>query len=265
MRIDIGAYQPSFVIYARRRPPQNESLISPPCLGHQRVTPTPSTTLHIGFLLFPDVTQLDLTGPVQILSRVPGAKIHLLWKAIEPVMTDAGFSINPTTTFTDSPQLDVLCVPGGVGVVPLINDPVTLSFLQRQAAKARFISSVCTGSIVLGAAGLLEGYESACHWSWLHLLPALGATPIAKRVVRDRNRISGGGVTSGIDFGLTLAAELAGEEAARLIQLGVEYDPKPPFDCGSPAAAGPEREAIVRGRNEKGVLLAQAAIERLKA
>ena len=229
------------------------------------MTPTPTITLHIGFLLFPDVTQLDLTGPVQILSRVPGAKIHLVWKAIEPVMTDAGFSINPTTNFADCPQLDVLCVPGGVGVVPLINDAVTISFLQKQAALARYVASVCTGSIVLGAAGLLDGYESACHWSWLHLLPELGAKPVAQRVVRDRNRISGGGVTSGIDFGLTLAAELAGEEAARLIQLGVEYDPQPPFDCGSPAAAGPEREAIVRGRNEKGVALARAAIERLKS
>ncbi|HST43952.1 MAG TPA: DJ-1/PfpI family protein [Luteimonas sp.] len=221
--------------------------------------------MHIGFLLFPDVTQLDLMGPAQILSRVPGARIHLVWKAIEPVMTDVGFSINPTTTFADCPQLDVLCVPGGVGVVPLINDAATLAFLQAQAAQARYVTSVCTGSIVLGAAGLLTGYEAACHWSWLHLLPRLGAKPKAQRVVRDRNRISGGGVTSGIDFGLTLAAELAGEEAARLIQLGVEYDPKPPFDSGSPAAAGPQREAIVRGRNEKGVLLAQAAIERSRS
>lgn len=229
------------------------------------MTTTSTPTVHIGFLLFPDVTQLDLMGPAQILSRVPGARIHLVWKAIEPVMTDVGFSINPTTTFAECPQLDVLCVPGGVGVVPLINDAATLAFLQAQAAQARYVTSVCTGSIVLGAAGLLTGYEAACHWSWLHLLPQLGAKPKAQRVVRDRNRISGGGVTSGIDFGLTLAAELAGEEAARLIQLGVEYDPKPPFDSGSPAAAGPQREAIVRGRNEKGVLLAQAAIERSRS
>lgn len=229
------------------------------------MTTTSTPTVHIGFLLFPDVTQLDLMGPAQILSRVPGARIHLVWKAIEPVMTDVGFSINPTTTFAECPQLDVLCVPGGVGVVPLINDAATLAFLQAQAAQARYVTSVCTGSIVLGAAGLLTGYEAACHWSWLHLLPRLGAKPKAQRVVRDRNRISGGGVTSGIDFGLTLAAELAGEEAARLIQLGVEYDPKPPFDSGSPAAAGPQREAIVRGRNEKGVLLAQAAIERSRS
>lgn len=229
------------------------------------MTTTLTPTVHIGFLLFPDVTQLDLMGPAQILSRVPGARIHLVWKAIEPVMTDVGFSINPTTTFAECPQLDVLCVPGGVGVVPLINDAATLAFLQAQAAQARYVTSVCTGSIVLGAAGLLTGYEAACHWSWLHLLPRLGAKPKAQRVVRDRNRISGGGVTSGIDFGLTLAAELAGEEAARLIQLGVEYDPKPPFDSGSPAAAGPQREAIVRGRNENGVLLAQAAIERSRS
>jgi cyclohexyl-isocyanide hydratase len=199
-------------------------------------------------------------GPAQILSRVPGAKVHLLWKAIEPVMTDAGFSINPTMTFADSPQLDVLCIPGGIGVVPLFNDAVTKAFLQKQAAGARYVTSVCNGSLLLGAAGLLEGYESTCHWSWLHLLPNFGATPVAARVVRDRNRMSGGGVTSGIDFRLMLAAELVGEEAAKLIQLGCEYDPQPPFDCGSPGKAGPERVAIIRGRQERGIELAEAEI-----
>lgn len=223
-----------------------------------------TTPLHIGFLLFPDVTQLDLTGPVQILSRVPGAKIHLLWKTIEPINTDAGFSINPTTTFADSPQLDVLCVPGGIGVVAQIDDAVTKDFLRQQAAQARYVTSVCNGSVLLGAAGLINGYKSTCHWSWIHLLPRFGATPVAARVVRDRNRLSGGGVTSGIDFAFALAAELAGEEVAKLIQLGCEYDPQPPFDCGSPEKAGSERVSIVRERQAHGIKLAEEALERLQ-
>ena len=199
------------------------------------------TPLHIGFLLFPHVTQLDLTGPAQILSRVPGAQVHLVWKHREPVITDVGFAIHPTTTFDACPQLDVLCVPGGFGIADQLNDEVTLDFLRRQGATARYVTSVCNGSLVLGAAGLLVGYRSACHWMWRKYLPRFGAEPVAERIVRDRNRISGGGVTAGIDFGLALAAELAGEEIAKTLQLAFEYDPQPPFDCGSPEKAGPAR------------------------
>ena len=197
--------------------------------------------IQIGILLYPNVTQLDATGPAQVLSRVPGAKMHMIWKTRDPVPTDAGFSIVPTTTFADCPQLDVICVPGGGGQVELMVDPETHDFLRRQAAKARYVTSVCTGSLVLGAAGLLKGYKSACHWAWRDMLKDFGATPVAERVVRDRNRISGGGVTAGIDFGLTVAAELAGEEVAKSIQLVLEYDPQPPFDSGSPEKAGAER------------------------
>ena len=197
-----------------------------------------STALHIGFLLFPHVTQLDLTGPAQILSRVPGAQVHLVWKTRDPVPTDVGFTINPTTTFADCPPLDVLCVPGGFGIEQLFGDRETLAFLRRQGEGACYVTSVCNGSLVLGAAGLLAGYRSACHWLWLPLLDRFGAVPVAGRIVRDRNRISGGGVTAGIDFGLALAAELAGEDAARMIQLALEYDPRPPFDAGSPQHAG---------------------------
>lgn len=197
-------------------------------------------TLHIGFLLFPHITQLDLTGPAQVLARVPGAKVHLVWKTLDPVSTDVGFTINPTISFDECPQLDVLCVPGGFGIEYLLNDTETLSFLRRQGEKARYVTSVCTGSLVLGAAGLLQGYRSACHWMWRHYLPCFGALPVADRIVRDRNRISGGGVTAGIDFGLALAAELAGESFAKALQLAFEYDPQPPFDCGSPEVAGPE-------------------------
>ena len=204
--------------------------------------------LNIGILLYPNVTQLDATGPAQVLSRVPGAKMHMIWKTLEPVPTDAGFSIVPTTTFADCPRLDVICVPGGGGQVALMTDEETLDFLRRQAATARYVTSVCTGSLVLGAAGLLKGYKSACHWAWRDMLPAFGAIPVAERVVRDRNRISGGGVTAGIDFGLTVAAELAGEEVAKSIQLVLEYDPQPPFDSGSPEKAGVERVARIRER-----------------
>lgn len=204
--------------------------------------------VQIGILLYPNVTQLDATGPAQVLSRVPGAKMHMIWKTLDPVPTDAGFSIVPTTTFADCPRLDVICVPGGGGQVALMTDEETLDFLRKQAATARYVTSVCTGSLVLGAAGLLKGYKSACHWAWRDMLPAFGAIPMAERVVRDRNRISGGGVTAGIDFGLTVAAELAGEEVAKSIQLVLEYDPQPPFDSGSPEKAGVERVKRIRER-----------------
>jgi cyclohexyl-isocyanide hydratase len=224
-------------------------------------TALPATeAVHVGFLTFPDVTQLDLTGPVHVLSRVPGAHIHLLWKTLEPVMTDAGFAVCPTTRFGDCPPLDVICVPGGLGVIELINDSETLDFLRRQGAKARYVTSVCNGSVLLGAAGLLNGYDATCHWAWLHLLKHFRARPVAQRVVRDRNRWSGGGVTSGIDFALMLAAEMAGEDFAKLIELGSEYDPQPPYGCGSPDKAGPELTAKARARQAKGVQLAEQAI-----
>ena len=204
--------------------------------------------VQIGILLYPNVTQLDATGPAQVLSRVPGAKLHMVWKTRDPVPTDAGFSIVPTTTFADCPQLDVICVPGGGGQVEVMVDAEALEFLRKQAAKARYVTSVCTGSLILGAAGLLKGYKSACHWAWRDMLKDFGAIAVAERVVRDRNRISGGGVTAGIDFGLTVAAELAGDEVAKSIQLVLEYDPQPPFDSGSPEKAGVERVKRIRER-----------------
>jgi cyclohexyl-isocyanide hydratase len=204
--------------------------------------------IQIGILLYPNVTQLDATGPAQVLSRVPGAKLHMVWKTRDPVPTDAGFSIVPTTTFADCPQLDVICVPGGGGQVEVMVDAEALEFLRKQAATARYVTSVCTGSLILGAAGLLKGYKSACHWAWRDMLKDFGAIAVAERVVRDRNRISGGGVTAGIDFGLTVAAELAGDEVAKSIQLVLEYDPQPPFDSGSPEKAGVERVKRIRER-----------------
>jgi cyclohexyl-isocyanide hydratase len=198
---------------------------------------------HIGFLLYPNLTQLDLTGPAQFLSRAPGAKAHYVWKTLDPVPSDAGLSLMPTTTFKDCPQLDLICVPGGAGQTALMSDEETLSFLRKQAEKAKYVTSVCTGSLILGAAGLIKGYKSACHWMWRDMLPAFGAIPVNARVVKDRNRISGGGVTAGIDFALTVVAEIWGEEAAKSMQLFFEYNPQPPFDCGSPETAGAERVA----------------------
>ena len=137
--------------------------------------------LHIGILIYPNVTQLDATGPAQVLARVPGAELHMIWKTRDPIPTDAGFSIVPNTTFADCPRLDVICVPGGGGQVALMTDPETLDFLRKQAATARYVTSVCTGSLVLGAAGLLKGYRSACHWAWRDMLKDFGATPVAER------------------------------------------------------------------------------------
>jgi cyclohexyl-isocyanide hydratase len=207
-----------------------------------------ASPIAIGILIYPNVTQLDATGPAQVLARVPGASLHMIWKTRDPIPTDSGFSIVPNTTFADCPKLDVICVPGGGGQVALMNDPETLDFLRRQAGTARYVTSVCTGSLVLGAAGLIKGYRSACHWAWREMLSDFGAIPVAERVVRDRNRISGGGVTAGIDFGLTVAAELAGEDVAKSIQLILEYDPLPPFDSGSPEKADPERVQRLRER-----------------
>lgn len=206
------------------------------------------STLHIGLLVFPQVTQLDLTGPLQVFARLPGATVHLIWKRIEPVPSDSVLTLLPTVTFADCPQLDVICVPGGSGADDMANDAEMLAFLRRQAAGARYITSVCTGALVLGAAGLLQGYRSTTHWSALEFLPAFGAIPDATRVCIDRNRISGGGVTAGIDFALTLVSILADRTTAEAIQLAMEYNPAPPFSAGSPDAAPPEVLALVTAR-----------------
>lgn len=193
--------------------------------------------LHIGFVLFPRLTQLDLTGPYEALARLPGVTAHLLWKDLAPVTSDTGLSILPTMTLADSPALDVLCVPGGPGVNAMLDDATVIDFVRRQGEGARYVTSVCSGALILGAAGLLYGYRAATHWASMDFLAAFGATPDPVRVCRDRNRITGGGVTAGIDFGLVLAAELAGRARAEMIQLYMEYDPAPPFDAGSPATA----------------------------
>jgi cyclohexyl-isocyanide hydratase len=207
-----------------------------------------SAALQIGLVLFPRVTQLDFTGPLQVFSSVPGVQIHLIWKRIEPVASDSVMTITPTTTFADCPQLDVICVPGGFGTDDMINDEEMLAFLRRQAEGAQYITSVCTGSLVLGAAGLLKGYRAATHWTAMDFLAAFGAIPTRTRVCVDRNRITGGGVTAGIDFALTLVSLLVDRRTAELIQLRLEYNPAPPFNAGSPDTAPPEVLASMRER-----------------
>jgi cyclohexyl-isocyanide hydratase len=196
-------------------------------------------TLHIGMLLFPGLTQLDLTGPFELLHRLPDSRVHLVWKDTRPVRADSGLTIVPTTPMGDCPPLDVVFVPGGLGQGAHMGDAEVLGFLRRHGASARYVTSVCTGALLLGAAGLLEGYQATTHWAFTHLLPAFGARHAKGRVVVDRNRITGGGVTAGLDFGLRLVAEIAGEPLARSLQLGLEYDPDPPFRSGHPDVADP--------------------------
>jgi cyclohexyl-isocyanide hydratase len=203
----------------------------------------------IGFLLFPGITQLDMTGPHEVFARMPDAEVDLVWKTLDPVTAQGGMRLIAGTRLDACPQLDLVCVPGGPGTTPLLADAEVLAFLRRQAAGARYVTAVCTGALVLGAAGLLRGKRATTHWSAHHLLSAFGATPVKERVVVDTNLITGGGVTAGIDFALKVVAEVAGEAAAKTIQLGIEYDPQPPFDAGSPERAG---EAIVARQRQAG-------------
>jgi cyclohexyl-isocyanide hydratase len=192
---------------------------------------------NIGFVIFPDLTQLDFTGPLQVLNRLPDSKTLIVAKSLDPVPSDCGLRLMPTATFQDCPPLDLICVPGGSGVVKAMTDPETIAFVKRQAAGARYITSVCTGAFVLGSAGLLTGRRATTHWAYTDLLPSVGATFERARVVWDGNVVTAGGVTSGIDFALQIVARLAGEDVAQAIQLGIEYDPNPPFDSGHPDRA----------------------------
>src|SRR5881628_650803 len=174
--------------------------------------PLPNVNLQIGLLLFPRLTQLDLTGPFEAFARIPNATVHLVAKSLEPVVSDVGLVLRPTMALASCPTLDVLCVPGGPGVNDLLIDTEVLEFLRRQADRAQYVTSVCSGALVLGAAGLLVGYRATTHWASLDLLSQFGATPVKTRVCIDRNRVTGGGVTAGIDFALYLAGELAGRQ-----------------------------------------------------
>jgi len=198
-----------------------------------------SQPFRIGFLLYPDLTQLDMTGPAQVLSRMPGATVDYVWKTIEPVMSDCNLALMPTLTLDRSGPFDLVCVPGGYGCTAMMADAEVLAWLQRQAVGARFMTSVCTGSLILAAAGLLQGRRAGCHWAWGEHLSHFGATYVADRTVMDGNRITAGGVTSGIDFAFRIIAELHGRDVAESIQLALEYDPEP-LGGGTPATARPE-------------------------
>lgn len=194
----------------------------------------------IGFILFPRLTQLDLTGPYEVFARLPDTQVLLLAKTLDPVVTEKGLAILPNGTFDTAPQLDVLCVPGGPGINECLQDEVLLLFLRQQSQNARYVTSVCTGALILAAAGLLNGYQATTHWLSLDLLRQFDVDVRTERVVQDRNRITGGGVTAGIDFGLAIAAALFDQTTAESIQLMMEYNPQPPFDSGHPSTARQE-------------------------
>lgn len=219
---------------------------------------------HIGFLLWDGLTQLDMTGPAQVLSRMPGAKLHYVWKSLEPVMSDCGLALVPTVTLADCPRLDMLCVPGGAPVAPVMRDAEVLDWLRMQAETADLVTSVCTGSLILAAAGLLRGYRAGCYWASGHQLPLFGAEFVRERVVIDRNRITAGGVTSSIDFAFRVIEQLHGRDVAEAVQLSIEYDPQP-LGGGTPMTARPEILAQVQAMMAKRIAEREAEIAAIAA
>jgi cyclohexyl-isocyanide hydratase len=221
----------------------------------------------IGLLLFPKITQLDLAGPYEVFCRMPGAAVHLLWKDTQPIRSEWGLELRPDTTFEDCPALDVFCVPGGGGVFELLGDDMLIDEVRAIAKRSSFVTSVCTGAFLLGAAGLLAGKRATTHWASRDLLRGFGAIPDESRIVVDGNLITSGGITSGIDFGLHLAAQLVGVEQAKEIQLAMEYDPAPPFASGSPRVAEPAILARfsegIRERQQRRAALVREASHRL--
>lgn len=222
-------------------------------------------SVRIGILVFPNVQQLDLTGPYELFSSAPDTEVHLVWKDVAPLKASTGLALVPTTSFEDCPQLDVLCIPGGAGVNPLMEDAETLAFIRKQAEGVRYLTSVCTGSLVLGAAGLLKGKKATSHWNAVDLLAQFGAEPTQGRVVRDGNLFTAGGVTSGIDFGLVIVAELFGDAVAQRIQLMIEYAPQPPFNAGTPDTAPAEVLVDARVRASGGRKSREEIIARVVA
>ena len=209
-------------------------------------TPVSATRkFSIGMIIFDQMTNLDFVGPNQVFGGAPNSKIHVIAKSLDPIVTDTGCRVLADTTFNDAPELDLIFIGGGGGTTRLMDDPQVLDFLRSRAPRAQWITAVCTGTLVLGAAGLLRGYKATTHWTAIELLPVLGAQPIEDRVVIDRNRVTGGGVTAGIDFGLVILAHIWGTDVARRAQLILEYAPTPPFDSGSPKTASPGLVAAV--------------------
>jgi cyclohexyl-isocyanide hydratase len=220
-------------------------------------------TLQIGMVLFQRLTQLDFTGPHEVFARIPGAQVHAVARSREPVVAESGLVLLPSTTFAELPQVDVLFVPGGAGQIDACDDGVTLDWVAAVGAAARYVTSACTGALLLGCAGLLRGYHATTHWAFLDLLPLVGATPVEDRVVIDRNRITGGGITAGIDAALTIAEALAGRDAAEAIQLEMEYNPAPPLSAGHPSIARPELVERARAKTAKRHAERKAQLERI--
>lgn len=202
---------------------------------------------QVAMLLFSGMTALDLIAPQMVFALLPGRQVHLIAKNLTPIETDTGVVLQPTLTLSDTPdELEILFVPGGLaGIADAMKDSETLAFLESRAATSRYVTSVCTGALILGAAGLLRGYRATTHWAAREVLPLLGAELVIERVVEDRNRITAGGITSGIDFALSLAAKLEGEETAKALQLAIEYAPAPPFRSGTPEEAAPKTVAFL--------------------
>jgi len=231
---------------------------------------------NIGFVILPGITQLDFTGPYEVLSRLgtpasisvqskfASSKVHVVAKSLSPVMSDRGLVVAPTCTFVDCTPLDLICVPGGAGVVDALGDAYTLEFIRRQGRRAQYVSSVCTGAFLIGAAGFLENRRATTHWAQVSLLPLVGARHEDERVVRDGNVFTAAGVSSGIDFAFHVVAELAGPEVARAIQLGIEYDPSPPFNAGHPSKVSEAAVALMRQRNEKAGEGIRRGLERVR-
>jgi cyclohexyl-isocyanide hydratase len=232
---------------------------------------------NVGFVIFPGITQLDFTGPFEVLSRLatpaaisipskfPQSKTHVIARTMLPVSSDRGLGIMPSCTFATCPPLDLICVPGGAGVVEALADAGTVDFIRRQGERATYVTSVCIGAFLLGSAGLLKGRRAATHWAYTDLLPLVGARHERGRIVRDGNVFTSGGVSAGIDFSLSIVAEIAGPEVAQAIQLAIEYDPSPPFDAGHPDKAPEAATALMVQRNAVAHLAIQQHLEKLRA
>ena len=220
---------------------------------------------NVGFVIFPELTQLDFTGPQQVLARLPESAMHIVAKSAAAVPSDSGLGLVPTHTFESCPRLDLICIPGGnAGVVRAMGDRETIEFVRWQSRTAQYVTSVCTGAFILGVAGLLKGRHATTHWAFTELLPLVGATHEKSRVVKDGNVITAGGVTSGIDFGLRVVAEIAGESIAEAIQLGLEYDPDPPFASGHPDRASAAVKTMVSPRYETARAKFRSELSRLQ-
>ncbi|RDJ14414.1 DJ-1/PfpI family protein [Rhizobium grahamii] len=232
---------------------------------------------NLGFVIFPGITQLDFTGPFEVLSRLgtppslsvpskfPDVKTHVVAKTLQPVSSDRGLAFLPTDTFETCPALDLLCVPGGSGLMEALADSELVDFVGRQGRQATYVTSVCIGAFLLGAAGLLKGRRATTHWAYVDLLPLVGAIHEEGRIVRDGNVVTSGGVTAGIDFAFSVVAEVAGPEVAQAIQLGIEYDPSPPFDAGHPDKASAAATSLMVQRNESSHTAIRKALEKRAA